>query len=533
LERYKSMKELIAALERPPRLRVWSAAAAGGVVACLAVGVALGAGRSGHAGASGALATKASVVATARECTTNRACVERHGGEPWACRPTDGACVPIATDDCTPMFEPGDLTADDTVWLGAMFPVKGPSYGKMNMDGADMARREFAAATSSLSLPTASLHVKRIALVGCDDRADASRAAHHLVDDVGVPAILGFGSGKMLTELEGSLLVPRRVMSVATLTSSPLITRVPQPTDLPRLIWRTSYSIEATADATAAFVTALEARRGLARTHLTLVREDSQPVLPFAQRLFRKLVFNGKPAADNGSDYREVVFTGDAADDARRIVQGRPTLVVLMGSGDATGSRAQAVEAIWPPSMPRPYYVIAEDTTATLAAIMEKSPEARHRVFAVSAASIPATTAHFVLRFNLAHAGEATETVNPGTTYDAFYMLAYAVFATGDQPVTGPAIAGAMRRLLPPGAPIETGSTDVFTALSALSRGESIDLSGPSGSLDFDPQSGEWSPDFTLLCAALDKSGHVTDAESGLVQRGKSHALEGTIRCRD
>jgi branched-chain amino acid transport system substrate-binding protein len=254
-------------------------------------------------------------------------------------------------------------------------------------------------------------------------------------------------------------------------------------------------------------------------------------MLPFAQRLFKKLVFNGRPAADNGADYREVVFTGDPADDARRIVEGRPTLVILIGATDTTGSRAQAVEAIWPASVPRPLYVIAEDSTAALARITEKSPEVRRRVFAVSAASMPSTTAHFVLRFNLAHPDEATQTLNPGTSYDAFYLLAYAVFAAGDQPVTGPALAGAMHRLLPPGTPIETGSTDVFSALSALSRGESIDLSGPSGSLDFDPESGEWSPDFTLLCATVDKSGHATDAESGLVQRGKSHALDGTIRC--
>jgi branched-chain amino acid transport system substrate-binding protein len=135
------------------------------------------------------------------------------------------------------------------------------------------------------------------------------------------------------------------------------------------------------------------------------------------------------------------------------------------------------------------------------------------------------------LRFNLLHPGEATETLNPGSSYDAFYLAAYAVFAAGDQPVTGPSIAGAMRRLLPPGTPLETGPTDVFSALSALSRGESTDLSGPSGSLDFNPDTGEWSPDFTLLCAAADKDGHATDAESGLLQRGPSRALEGAIHC--
>jgi hypothetical protein len=139
------------------------------------------------------------------------------------------------------------------------------------------------------------------------------------------------------------------------------------------------------------------------------------------------------------------------------------------------------------------------------------------------------------LRYNLLHPGEATETLNPGASYDAFYLLAYSIFAAGDRPMTGPTLAGAMLRLLPPEtgstAPIETGSTDVFAALSLLSRGESIDLSGPSGALDFNPATGEWSPDFTLLCAAIDKDGRAIDAESGLLLRGQSRALEGSIRC--
>lgn len=189
------------------------------------------------------------------------------------------------------------------------------------------------------------------------------------------------------------------------------------------------------------------------------------------------------------------------------------------------------IEARWRGSAPRPVYVIVEDTSAILAPLLGKTLDPR-RVVAISAASVPGRTAHFVLRFNMLHPGEATETINPGTSYDGFYMAAYAALALGEQPVTGPAMAAAIPRLLPPGRPIETGSTDVFAALTALSRGENIDLSGTSGPMDFDAATGDWSPDFTLLCATVDRAGHAAkDEESGVVYAAKTGTVQGTTRC--
>jgi ABC-type branched-subunit amino acid transport system substrate-binding protein len=539
--RYASMSELLAALERAARPpRAWLAVGAAIVALGAAGGIALAA-RGGRGGAAtvpaSASGSAPAVAAGPRECASNAACVERHGGEPWGCRAADGVCVPMATEDCTPAFEPGDLAAADTVWLGAMFPVKGPAYGRMNMDGAEMARAELARETSALSGSNASVHVRRIALVGCDDKVDARRAAAHLVDDVGVPAILGFGSGKELVDLAGSLLVQRRVLSVATLTESPAITRLPQPPGLPRMVWRTSYSVEAAANATAAFVRdAIEPRRRGGTTRVTLVREGGSNHLPFAQTFYRSLVLNGKPAAENGDDYREAVLDDAAAKDAyralaARVAQNAPTIVVFVTSSDQTQPIVESLEAQWPAAEPRPTYVLSEDSTVTLASFIGKDPQRRRRVFATGGASAPGT-AHFVLRFNLAHPGEATETLNPASSYDAFYLLAYASFALGDKPVTGPAIASAIPRLLPPGRPVETGPTDLFSALAALEKGENVDLSGPSGSLDFDPETAEWSPDFALFCPGLGHDGRVTDdVSAGATYVARTRRVEGTVQC--
>jgi hypothetical protein len=353
-----------------------------------------------------------------------------------------------------------------------------------------------------------------------------------------VPAILGFGSGKELVDLASSLLIPRRVLSIATLTESPVVTRLPQPPDLPRMVWRTSYSVELAARATAAFLhDVLEPRAHAPTTRVTLVRDETSTSLPFAETLHRTLTFNGKTAEGNGDDYREVVLAGEASPDrfakaASEVLRGRPTLVVFIADSEQTPPVVQALEAAWPAGTPRPTYVLSEDSTMTLASFIGTSAERRHRVFATGAATIPSTESHFVLEFNLAHPGEATETLNPGCTYDAFYMLAYAAFAAGaDRPITGPALARTLPRLLPPGHPIRTGRTDVLSAVKELAAGN-IDLSGPSGALDFDATTGEWSPEFTLLCADVgrDRRPHA-DTNSGVTYVAATGKASGAMRC--
>src|SRR5207302_5940348 len=199
---------------------------------------------------------------------------------------------------CAPLFEPGDLDAEDTVWLGALFPRKGPfaeTFGEMNVAGADFARRELAQTTRALADPNAPLRVRRIALAMCDDSENAERAARHLADDVGVPAILGFRSGQEVVDLATSTLVHRQIVSVASLTSSPLITRIPQPPDAPRLVWRTTFSLEDVARAAAHMVhDFVEPRRpaGARTTRVTLVRGDDSARTFFSRAMLDDLVFN-------------------------------------------------------------------------------------------------------------------------------------------------------------------------------------------------------------------------------------------------
>ena len=520
----------------PRRRRVWIMAGSVlviGAVATVAV-VAREQAKRRAALAAAASAKEAAVVG----CTSNRACAAEHGGEPYVCRGSDHTCVAIASEDCKPMYEPRDLTSDDMVWLGAMFPMKGPmaELGNMNTDGVEFARTEIAQAIDSLDGSSIGRRVRRVALVACDDSENAKRAALHLVNDVAVPAILGFRSGKEVIDLAGSLLIDRGVVTVASLTPNPMITRLPQPANEPRLVWRTTYGYESLAEATASFVhDALEPREAPGhRTRVILLRSASVSGVAFADAFYRRLVFNGKPAVDNGHDYQEIVIDpkeGSSVEEAvRQIRQAAPTIVVDIAPSEIV----QQIEAELPRTAARPIYVMVDSNTAPLAAFIGASAERRHRVFAVSAVPNSTPMARFVIRYNQARHKDLTRDSNPGSSYDAFYLLSYASFALPwGTPVTGVTLASRFSQLVGPGKSIEVGPTEVFDALTILSSGGTIDLEGIATGLDFDFSTGETPSDFALFCPAIDDRGRANgeDAESGVVYYRKTRRADGSLKC--
>jgi hypothetical protein len=551
-DRYASMQALLESLERAsrtPRVRIVVGAS---VALAAASGIFLksrGAHLSSAPASSGSDDTGGTSAASpgtalAPPCTSHRACVDRNGGQPYVCRASDKACVPIASKDCTARFEPGDLQSD-TLWFGAMFPLRGPkadAYGTMNLEGADLARKELAQATRALAGPGASLRVPRIALVACDDSEDPMRAARHLADEVGVPAIVAGGSGQEVADVAAALLVGRGVLSVASLTPSPLITRVPQPPGVPPMVWRTTFSLDDAARATAHFVQdVFEPRfRTLQRPmRVVLARDETASALSFGEAFYGTLVFNGKPAVRNGQDYQEITFASGALEAsevqrvAGRLAQVAPTLVVLLAAHEAAVPLVEALESSWSGQEPRPTYLFPNDVLAPYAAYLGRSVARRRRMFAINSDSSSTANARFVMRYNDTHTEHVGLTINPGPSYDAFYVLSYAAYALGAEAVTGTALARAFGRLIAPADPVEVGPTHVFDAVRLLAAGGRIDLHGAASGLDFDLASGEAPSDFALVCAAVDKRGVVTgdDLESGIVFRAARRRVEGALRC--
>jgi hypothetical protein len=157
-------------------------------------------------GTPGSTALPAGSASAAPRCVSGALC-SAQAGQPAVCG-ADGRCLPVTSEDCAPLASLEALSAE-TLWFGLMFPRKGPdaaAYGEAMVRAADLARQDFARISGGL--PGANGEARALGLVACDDSASPERAARHLIEGLGVPAVIGFHSSNELVELGTKLLVP-------------------------------------------------------------------------------------------------------------------------------------------------------------------------------------------------------------------------------------------------------------------------------------------------------------------------------------
>jgi ABC-type branched-subunit amino acid transport system substrate-binding protein/tRNA A-37 threonylcarbamoyl transferase component Bud32 len=488
--------------------------------------------------------TTRAVAADPNSCTSNAQCSDRLHA-PAVCRSATGACAVLASDDCRVAADPGDVTNESTVWIGSMLPLTGPdakAFGTREFNAIDLARKDF---SHMLAGETSRAHGSHpLALLACDDAVDPSRALHHLVDDVGVPAVIGFRTSDEAIEAATSTLIPKGVLGIAALNTSPMISSLPQAPGQPRMIWRTTYSAAEMALPIAQIVPQLlepelRPKLGDRALRVALVRQDDATGLGFADTLFRSLRFNDRSALENESNYREFVSPlgvgGDKVEYAKlaaKLLAFAPEVVVYFGSSEAMVDIVEPLERGWRDPAVRPRYVKTSPFGPPVHAFIGTSAERRRRFLSLTTVSTTAANARFVARYNEAFADTVTRTFSPNSSYDAFYVIAYATYAIGDAPVTGVNLANAIPRLTPPGTLIDVGPTGIFDAMNKLAGGGRLDLNGATGPLDFDPATGDALVDLAVLCVDVDAHGEAAgNRESGLVYDATSRALRGTMHC--
>jgi serine/threonine protein kinase/ABC-type branched-subunit amino acid transport system substrate-binding protein len=479
-------------------------------------------------------------------CTSNVACSAP--GAPAVCRPGFG-CVALRSVDCEPMADERALASDATVWFGTMFPRSGPdaaAFGERETHAVELARRDFAQTMSGTSVAGTQGRARPFGLIACDDAVDPRRAANHLVD-VGVPAVIGFYSSVEAIDLTTSLFLPRKILAIASLNTNPLVTTVPHPAGVPRLVWRTTYSSAAAASAISSLVSSVleptirsdgAGRRAL---RIALLRPRSAAGAALSDAFLRTLRFNGRPVIDNGSSYRELAFEAEAPRTSpeyarllRELLAFAPDIVLYAGNAAIVDALFAPLEAAWPRSAgPRPRYVSIALIPPELLAFIGTNRERRRRFFGVTPVGSTTANARFVTHYNEVFPDKITRTIDPNASYDAFYLLAYATYTIpGTEPVTGDRLSRGFSKLVPPGRPIEVGLANIFAAYTALSQDESVDLTGATGNLDFDLATGEAAFDQAILCVGVDDRGGANDGiESGLVFSAASGRLGGTMRC--
>jgi len=484
----------------------------------------------------------------APRCTENRACVAGSQGRPAICRKSDGVCVPLESEDCKVLAEPGDVENDATIWIGSMFPLSGAdaaAYGDGSRDAVELARRDFAETVNGLPPARDGGPRRPLAVVSCDDAREPSRAAAHLVSDVRVPVVIGFHRSKEVADLAASFFTPRGVLALASNTATMLRT-LPHAPGQPRLVWRTTVSSDMMDAPVAALVSAViePELRAVPRLlapgeplRVATSRVSNASGLGSADYLVATLRFNGKSVAENGDAFRQVAFA-DATEEAGKRAQAervaaeiaafRPHIVV----NDMDGRLVPAVERAWPAGERfRPRYAGVSHSSAELLEVVRQHPELRKRLFSSDSPTSTPVVAKFVLRHNEVFPTKVTALDAVSAPYDAFYTAAYAIAAVGAEPVTGVALARAIPRLLPPQTPVDVGPAGIFQALDALGSGKGIDLVGTVTSLDFDLETGDATTDSAIFCMPGAPGSALEFVESGLIYRGRTGKLEGALRC--
>jgi serine/threonine-protein kinase len=473
-------------------------------------------------------------------CRSNAECAG-DGSVPALCRKETGSCVPVLTKDCNQVLaEKGDVANDATIWIGAMIPRHGPDGSRVGaevVNTLDLARRDFIAISDGVPGATAGAPAHPLAIVLCDDLDDSAGCAHHLIDELGVPAVIGFGKTKAVMDLVPSLFNPTRTLAVVALNTSPILTSVPRASDGTRFMWRVTSDVEVSARTVAAFaerdVVPLLPKGERGETlRVAVARSDNPGMLAVADSLVSRL------RQSTGADITMARVDPEHSEEdekkvASQVLSSQPQLVVLIGGATAwVGNVIRQVERDWPRGKPRPRYMtFSTGVLAQVSAIAAASPEARSRILAIdSPALVPA---------NVSLALHYSETFTPltpestfGPVYDAVYFLAYASIAVGNAPVTGESLSHALARLQPPGEPIAVGPTSILAATNALRAGKNIDLIGSTTTLDLDPATGDSAADAEIFClkATPDRRG-VEVRGSGVIFDAKTQKLTGKLDC--
>jgi hypothetical protein len=438
------------------------------------------------------------------------------------------------------------MRADDTVWLGAILPLSGnlaTAYGKLDGEVLDLARRDFAGVGGIPGVHDGEM--RPLGLVLCDGAKNPGAAAAHVMD-VGAPAVLVGLPLADVIELSRTTFFPSRAVVFDMLNQSPLVTKMPQPANTPRLVWRMAENATLTGEAVAHVISdhvdaALRGPGGaLAKggaTKLAIVRSDASFASSVLDATASTVRLNGKGLADNNGLFRQLTFSRDDAPAkveqlVAELVAFAPH-VVAYADGDAFEDTYVAlIERSWKAPY-RPYFVSATMLdNRRLITFVGASAERRRRFLGVE---LPANTDEnfrFVNHFNATHADKLTPATAPGVIFDAFYVAAYAATVSRDARVSGLDVAAGMARLGGDAPAVSVGANGIFAAYEALREGKMLRLAGAGTQLDFEHATGEIPTDLAVYCMSIDLKGQAANpVESGLRYDHRAKALVGKLDC--
>lgn len=443
------------------------------------------------------LASSCSFLVDTDECAAESDCVSSHG-RGWACN-AENLCerqAIVDTLDQGPCDQSaGPVEEPDTFNVGVLLPLSGEEGGDGGamLDAVKLAQANFNA-LSNATYP-------KIGLVICDTQGKDSVAlegADHLVNDAAVEAIIGPNFSSQTVDVANQYAIPNDVLLV-----SPSATAVPiSDLDDKNLVWRTTPSDALQAHAMGLLVSdvldELAADDPDVVKLAILARQDDVYSQGLRESLVQYLpdeVINGgvhrlqtlnyqNTSAGQGSDYSGVVAEVSTQST-------KPDVVVILGFAESWTIARQLDPELDGDTV----YIFADAGRVAEEADDPTSDSLEGRVMGTAPGG--ASNSNYAPWRSFKSAYESQYQQSPAdiqyvaNAYDALYAIGLAGAGSG---FTGPELAEGMTKLSD-GEVISATQRDLSKGLTTRAGGESIDLQGASGELDWndngDPTVGE------------------------------------------
>lgn len=484
------------------------------------------------------------------ECTSTADCNDRLG-EPSYCRPDTRQCVKVLSDQCFKVYPEAALEEDDVVLVGFMAPLNDEpdyGYGTPLMEGAELALSEMDANEAQLPA-VGDTGARMLAMLVCE-HGDAIETARHLVENVGVQAIVGPAFSSPTLQVFRDVAQPNGVLVLSASATTPVITEVNDG----GLLWRTAPSDEWQAEALKWVLVEIEehleeaglVEKGEANIVMTQKGEAAGSGLVYLATNTNTRIEGTELPPDMDPD-RTLPY-GDPETDwdsvHGELMRFPPDIVVALGTDEFVRELLPRIEEQWDdyaPGKPRPWYLLPEgDRTIQLLEYAARHPEISERVIGTApgarryrgpdnrGAGYPGFAGRFRSRFQ--H--------DPGNlaefAYDAVYLLAYAIANTQVPHPRGHEIAAALGLMACKNAGSRVISADPIGAGRAMSTAAAagpngcLDFDGVSGPLDFDTQTGEARSDMGLWCLRQESDEVLFEPLLGAYYSTETYSLDET-----
>lgn len=487
-------------------------------------------------------------------CRTNAECIDRNGNGPFICHKDTHTCHSILSVDCPKLYsEANDLRNDDVVITGAVII---PSFHQ-GLKAADLsvelARREL---KNVGFLPGVNGGARRpLVIISCDpapprNDEQMKALAKHLVEEARVSTYIApLESARAAAMLQ--VTIPAGVPGISPIGNSATLDNLPGRKDL---YYQVCPSDSFLLSRGVRFIDKFfEPKLRKANPpilppekpfKIALLRDSTSSGTSSEKIFFDSAVVNGVNLAKNFADGNYKIFNiGDprqsnfqstTATAVQQIIDNEPHFI-LVGGGDGAGSTsggtAQAmalVEKNWKATTHKPYWITNDTILFDPVVNQVKADPTLKARLALIAFGPPETTSTYV-RYNLNYDSvfgadlEAQRSLLSSATYDATYLMFYALASLGNNPVTPLNVGKAYRNAADPSAPpVQVGLDGINDGLTILGRGEKIKFVGTWGSPVFNEQGSNVNGDAPVFCIdptrtpALADSGYRFDTAGNL-----------------